>query len=111
LNVWLKTRYYHLAKVVPQNWTTVRYQWLMPVIPATQEAEIRRSMVWSQPGQIVRETLSWKNPSQKLGWWNGSRCRFSMMPHDWWMDQENVVFIHNGILCSHEEEQNLIIHW
>jgi hypothetical protein len=29
------------------------YQWLMPIIPATQEAEIRRIMVQSQPGQIV----------------------------------------------------------
>jgi hypothetical protein len=27
------------------------------------------------------------------------------------MDQENVVSIHNGILCSHEEERNVIIHW
>jgi hypothetical protein len=26
------------------------------------------------------------------------------MPHYWRMDQENVVFIHNGILRSHEEE-------
>jgi hypothetical protein len=31
------------------------------------------------------------------------------MPHYWWMDQENVVFIHNGILLSHEEEWTLII--
>jgi hypothetical protein len=23
------------------------------------------------------------------------------------MDQENVVFMHNGILCSHEEERNV----
>jgi hypothetical protein len=30
----------------------------MPTILATQEAEIRRSMVRSQPEQIVRETLS-----------------------------------------------------
>jgi hypothetical protein len=37
----------------------------MPAILATQEAEIRRIMVWSQPGQIVHETLSRKNPSQK----------------------------------------------
>jgi hypothetical protein len=35
------------------------------VILATQEAEIRRSMVWSQHGQIVHETLFQKNPSQK----------------------------------------------
>jgi hypothetical protein len=37
----------------------------MPVILSTQEAEIRRIMVQSQPGQIVWETLSQKNPSQK----------------------------------------------
>jgi hypothetical protein len=40
-------------------------QWLTPVILATQEAEIRRSAVQSQPRQIVPETLSRKNPSQK----------------------------------------------
>jgi hypothetical protein len=33
------------------------------------------------------------------------------MPHHWRMDQENVVFIHNGILCSHGEERNVIICW
>jgi hypothetical protein len=42
-----------------------QYQWLKPVILATQEAEIRRITVWRQPGQIVCKTLSWKNPSQK----------------------------------------------
>jgi hypothetical protein len=35
-----------------------RYWWLTPVILATQEAEIRRIMVRSQPRQIVLETLS-----------------------------------------------------
>jgi hypothetical protein len=37
----------------------------MPVILATQETEIRRIVVRSQPGQIVLETLSGKNPSPK----------------------------------------------
>jgi hypothetical protein len=32
----------------------------MPVILATQEEEIQRIMVQSQPRQIVCETLSWK---------------------------------------------------
>jgi hypothetical protein len=39
--------------------------WLTPVILATQEAEIRRTAIWSQVGQIVHMTLAQKNPSQK----------------------------------------------
>jgi hypothetical protein len=39
--------------------------WLTPVNLATQEAEIRRIQVQSQLRQIVPETLSRKNPSQK----------------------------------------------
>jgi hypothetical protein len=42
-----------------------RRQWLTPVILATQEAEIRRIVVPSQPGQIVHQTLSLKYPTQK----------------------------------------------
>jgi hypothetical protein len=42
-----------------------RCQWLTPIILATQEAEIRRIVVQSQPRQIVRETLFQKYPSQK----------------------------------------------
>jgi hypothetical protein len=38
---------------------------LMSVILATQEAEIRRISVWSQPRQIVLETLFW------WGGWSG----------------------------------------
>jgi hypothetical protein len=40
---------------------------LTPVILATQEAEIRSIVVQSQPRQIVCETFSPKNPSQKKG--------------------------------------------
>jgi hypothetical protein len=37
----------------------------MPVILATQEAEIRKIPVQSQPRQVVCETLSQKTLSQK----------------------------------------------
>jgi hypothetical protein len=46
--------------------------WPMPVILATQEAEIRRIKVRSQSGQIVLETLSWKKPITRKGWWSSS---------------------------------------
>jgi hypothetical protein len=39
----------------------------MPVILATQEAEIRKIMVWSQPRQTVHETLSQKKGITKKG--------------------------------------------
>jgi hypothetical protein len=37
----------------------------MPVIPATQEAEIRRIMVQNHPWQIVCKILSGKNKQQQ----------------------------------------------
>jgi hypothetical protein len=38
----------------------------MPVIPATQEAEIRRISFWSQPREnSLRDPILKKNPSQK----------------------------------------------
>jgi hypothetical protein len=50
----------------------VGHRWLTPVILDIQEAEIRRIVIQSQPRQIVWETLSQKNPSQKkkglVGW-------------------------------------------
>jgi hypothetical protein len=39
----------------------------MPVILATQEAEIRRIVVQSHPGQIVHKTLSQKKKITKIG--------------------------------------------
>jgi hypothetical protein len=41
---------------------------LMPVILATQEAEIRRIAVQSQKPYLEK-------PFPKKVWWNGSRCR------------------------------------
>jgi hypothetical protein len=61
--------------VSSKDYLPAGYQWLRPVILATQEAEIRRIVVQSQSGQIVWENLSQKNPSQKKGWWSGSICR------------------------------------
>jgi hypothetical protein len=40
---------------------------------------------------------------------NNQVMETTKMPHYWWMDQENVVLVHNGILLSREEEWNLII--
>jgi hypothetical protein len=42
-------------------------QWLTPVILATREAEIRRIMVWGQPGQKVHKTPISIN---SWAWWH-----------------------------------------
>jgi hypothetical protein len=44
----------------PEEYTQAGHRWLMPAILATQEAEIRRVLVPSQPREIVPETLSGK---------------------------------------------------
>jgi hypothetical protein len=46
---------------------TAGHPWLTPVILATQEAEMRRITVRSQPGEIVCETLFRKTLSKKIG--------------------------------------------
>jgi hypothetical protein len=50
-------------------------RWLTSVILATQEAEIRRIMIRSQPGKIVYKTLSQKHPPKKKGLVEFLRCR------------------------------------
>jgi hypothetical protein len=40
----------------------------MPVILATQETEIKRWKSEVRPRQIIRKTLSRKNPALKKGW-------------------------------------------
>jgi hypothetical protein len=51
---------------------TKRSARLMPLILTTQEEEIERIVVPSQPGQMVWETLSQKNTQHKKNWWSGS---------------------------------------
>jgi hypothetical protein len=49
---------------VTRRWAKIesraRHQWLTTIILATQEAEIRRIEIQSQPEQIVHKTLSQK---------------------------------------------------
>jgi hypothetical protein len=40
---------------------------------------------------------------------NNQVMQTTQMPHYWRMNQESMVFIHNGILLSYEEEWNLLI--
>jgi hypothetical protein len=47
------------------NHISGRHQWFTLIILATQEAEIRRIVVQSQPRQIAQETLSQKYLSLK----------------------------------------------
>jgi hypothetical protein len=56
----------HIRRNLFKPLMLVRCWRLTPIIPATQEAEIRRTEVQSQPGQIVRETQS-ENTHHKKG--------------------------------------------
>jgi ABC-type uncharacterized transport system auxiliary subunit len=50
-----------------QNKKEKKSQVLVAQTYNTQEAEIRRIVVQSQPGQIVQETLSWKRYNTQKG--------------------------------------------
>jgi hypothetical protein len=41
--------------------------------------------------------------------YNNQALERDKMHHNWQIDQENVVFIHNVILLSHKEEWNFVI--
>jgi hypothetical protein len=62
-----------LVEVILRRGMGAKCQWLVPVILATQEAEIRRIAVQRQPRQTVQETLSKKKPIKKKGWKSGSK--------------------------------------
>jgi hypothetical protein len=48
-----------------KNLNPASHRWLTPVIPGTQEAEIRKVSVWGQPKQLLWETLYQKKPFTK----------------------------------------------
>jgi hypothetical protein len=52
-------------QLLPRSLALAGHQWLVPIILATQEAEIRRIVVRSQSQKIVCKTLSQKYPTKK----------------------------------------------
>jgi hypothetical protein len=58
------------------NHTVAGHLWLTPIIPATQEAENKRMVVWSHPRQKIHKALCQKYPTHththKQGWWSDS---------------------------------------
>jgi hypothetical protein len=80
----------------------------MPVILATQEAEIRRIAVQSQPKQIVLKTLSQKKLLHTQKKWTG-RVAQGIGPEfkpqyrqtrEEGMNKQTVLYLYNGTLFS-----------
>jgi hypothetical protein len=62
----------------------------------------------ASPRQTVWETPSWKNPTQKKGWWNGSReraCLASVIP--WVQVPVLCIFKKKNVPQTHRAGQEL----
>jgi hypothetical protein len=73
--IWKKNAWNTGSKVVHRKKGGTHKKWSMPVILATQKAEIRRIEVWSQPRQTVPRDPIFKKPIRKKGWQSSSRWR------------------------------------
>jgi hypothetical protein len=76
-------------------------RWLVPIILATQEAEIRRIEVWSQARQIVCKTLSWKTHHKKRSWVQAPVLQKKSAGTDVFMDEFYQTFKYK-ITWKHE---------
>jgi hypothetical protein len=93
-------------KTAPKNkQMAAMCQRLLPLILAAPEAEIRRIVVQSHLGQIVCETLSQKQASQKMGWWSDSRC----MP--WIQTPETIQKQRWQCLLGNIPESSILFYW
>jgi hypothetical protein len=81
----------------------------MPIILATQEAEIRRIAVQSQPRQIVHKILSRKTLSQKN--WAGGVAQGEVKPQ--YHKKKKTLSIRSGVskLYSGKDWITYFKHW
>jgi hypothetical protein len=77
----------------------------MPIILATEEAEIRKIAAQSQPGQIVQETPSQKKTITKKagGVAQGIGLEFKLQYHKKKKDMENVEKEETGVKTKREK--------
>jgi hypothetical protein len=65
----------------------------MPITLATQKAEIRRITVWSQTGEILCKTLSWKKKSQQRAGGVVQGVGLEFKPHNRKRKKKEVLWI------------------